>query len=145
MKKRHFVGIDSGKTTGVASWDTKEKKFTRLWSGTIWQAVAYLHPAMSPTNTKIIIELPGRFVYGKHTKRKLSQKVFINMATKFGGTRREAEILRDWLKELGYEVETRQPTGRKLTHDVFCGITGWNPNKPTNQHKRDAAMLVWGY
>lgn len=36
-----------------------------------------------------------------------------------------------------------KPLG-KLTHKEFCNITGWSGTK-TNQEKRDAAMLVWGY
>ena len=62
-----------------------------------------------------------------------------------GSVKRDATILEDFLKDLGVKFEMVAPKMNvtKLTQETFKRYTGWK--KLTNEHGRDAAMLVFGY
>lgn len=62
-----------------------------------------------------------------------------------GSVKRDAAIWDDYLAGLGADYEMVEPKRNvtKLTQDGFKNITGYG--KRTNEHERDAAMLVYGY
>jgi hypothetical protein len=62
-----------------------------------------------------------------------------------GSVKRDASIWEDYLKDLGVEFEMVAPKRNvtKLKQETFKRYTGWR--KQTNEHGRDAAMLVFGY
>ena len=62
-----------------------------------------------------------------------------------GSVKRDATIWEDFLKDLGVKFEMVAPKMNvtKLTQETFKRYTGWK--KLTNEHGRDAAMLVFGY
>ena len=51
----------------------------------------------------------------------------------------------DYLTELGVEFEMVAPKRNitKMSQEYFKQLTGWK--KQTNEHSRDAAMLVFGF
>lgn len=62
-----------------------------------------------------------------------------------GSVKRDASIWEDYLKDLGVSFEMVAPKRNvtKLKQETFKRYTGWD--KRTNEHGRDAAMLVFGY
>ena len=60
-----------------------------------------------------------------------------------GSVKRDASIWDDFLKDLGvkYEMVAPKQNVTKLSQDRFKSYTGWA--KQTNEHSRDAAMLVF--
>ena len=62
-----------------------------------------------------------------------------------GSVKRDASIWEAFLKDLGIEYEMVAPKRNvtKLTQERFKAITGWG--KRTNEHSRDAAMLIYGF
>ena len=59
-----------------------------------------------------------------------------------GSVKRDADIWETWCKEKGVDCLMIHPKANatKLKADVFKRVTGWS--KQTNEHGRDAAMLV---
>ena len=62
-----------------------------------------------------------------------------------GSVKRDATIWEDYLTELGVEFEMVAPKRNitKMSQEYFKQLTGWK--KQTNEHSRDAAMLVFGF
>lgn len=62
-----------------------------------------------------------------------------------GSVKRDASIWEDFLTDLGVEFEMVAPKRNvtKLPQDTFKTYTGWQNR--TNEHGRDAAMLVFGF
>ena len=62
-----------------------------------------------------------------------------------GSVKRDASIWEDFLRDHGISFTMVDPKRNrtKTTHDQFCKITGWTGGR-TNEHNRDAAMLLWG-
>lgn len=44
---------------------------------------------------------------------------------------------------IAFEMVAPKNNKTKVTHEYFTKLTGWG--KPTNEHSRDAAMLVYGH
>ncbi|WP_316619851.1 hypothetical protein [Psychrobacter sp. ANT_WB68] len=61
-----------------------------------------------------------------------------------GSVKRDAKIWEDWCKEHDYEVVFVKPMGKglKKSAEDFKRITKWEGR--TNEHSRDAAMIVFG-
>ncbi|WP_284118254.1 hypothetical protein [Acinetobacter seifertii] len=61
-----------------------------------------------------------------------------------GSVKRDAQIWEDWCKEQGLKYQMIHPAANKTKTDAkyFSKLTGWA--KRTNEHARDAAMLVFG-
>ena len=62
-----------------------------------------------------------------------------------GSVKRDCTIWEDFLKDLNVSFEMVAPKRNvtKLTHEQFVRLTGYD--KRTNEHNRDAAMLVFGF
>ena len=61
-----------------------------------------------------------------------------------GSVKRDASIWEGFLSDMGVWFEMVAPKRNltKITHETFVNITKWKGR--TNEHKRDAAMLVFG-
>lgn len=61
-----------------------------------------------------------------------------------GSIKRDAKIWQDFLEDGKYNFEMVAPKNNttKLRADVFSKMTNWKDK--TNEHSRDAAMLVFG-
>lgn len=62
-----------------------------------------------------------------------------------GSAKRDAKIWDDFLKDNGipYEMVAPKNNRTKLSAEQFTKYTGWKGK--TNEHGRDAGMLVYGY
>lgn len=141
LKTRFFVGIDPGINTGYAVYDAHLKEIVKMETTTFW-SVFELIETHYPFNTVIVIETPKKTrLYARqdglegHRQR---EKVAANA----GGNAREAELLADGLELSGYTVLRITPTRHKLDAREFARIT--KITEKTNQHVRDAVMLVFG-
>jgi len=130
------IGIDPGKTTGLAIYDRESKSLIELASTNFWDCYGYIlttYPAIDEVHS-IVIEVPTTKAnwHGAHA------------AHDVGRVCRESELLADGLEKARYTVLRQHPTGKgkQLDKFIFKRITGWP--KVTNEHTRDAAMLVWG-
>lgn len=144
-----YIGIDTGVNTGVAVWDNRRRSFTMIKTMKIHEAMemvrdtAELAKHCNADPIVVRVEDPRqRTWYGtermsREEERKKLQGV--------GSVKRDATIWEDFLKDLQVEFEMVAPKRNKtkLTSKQFKQITGWMP--ATNEHNRDAAMLVYGF
>ena len=126
--KQLSIGIDPGKITGLAI--AEDGKITELVTTSFWEAYHYVSSVCDSVDV-VVVEVPT-------TKKNWHGP---KAAHDVGRVCRESELLADGIEKLGAKVIRRHPQG-KLNQKQFTRITGWT--KRTNQHCRDAAMLVYG-
>jgi len=152
------IGIDPGKITGLAIYDRESKSLVKLASTNFWDCYGYIlttYPDIDEVHS-IVIEVPEtkktwsldsrlrRLSYQDRNKFLTEAAVAMKISHDVGRVCRESELLADGLEKAGYTVLTHHPTGKGKQLDKFSfkRITGWP--KVTNEHTRDAAMMVWG-
>lgn len=142
-----YIGIDTGVHTGLAVWNSKGRTFEELQTTTIHRAMDIVRSYKARTQSAgerlfVRVEDPrqrhwfGTDRMSREEERKRLQGV--------GSVKRDASIWDDFLKDMdiGYEMVAPERSITKLTHEAFCSLTGCK--KRTNEHMRDAAMLVFG-
>lgn len=143
-----YIGIDTGVHTGIAVWDNKQRSFECVDAVKIHQAMKTVSD-----RAKECLEQGVRLCVRVEDPRQRTWYETNNMSREeerkrlqgVGSVKRDASIWDAFLKDLGVEYEMVAPKRNvtKITHEYFCSITGWK--KRTNEHGRDAAMLVLGY
>lgn len=141
-----YIGIDTGVYTGVAIWDNRKRSLLQVETMKIHQAMEVVkrYKEVATANaTKLIVRVedPRQRTWYEPMSREVERKKLQGV----GSVKRDATIWDDYLKDLGVEYEMVAPrlNVTKLTRERFKAITGWT--KPTNEHNRDAAMLVFGF
>lgn len=130
------IGIDTGVNTGIAVW--QDGRLQSVESMTITKAMRYILTCHSHKYTKLYIEDARKWI-GFNGKTKATQARLQGA----GSVKRDAKIWEDWCKEHDYEVVFVKPMGKglKKSAEEFKRITGWTGR--TNEHSRDAAMIVY--
>ena len=139
MTKKILIGIDTGVNTGfaVAIDSGNGGDLQKVECLSITQAMANINDLVTEhgkENIKLYIEdarLRTWFTGG----REKAQGV--------GSVKRDAQIWESWCKEqdLNYIMIHPKANATKTKADVFKKRTGWSGR--TNEHARDAAMLVF--
>lgn len=143
-----YIGIDTGVNTGIAIWDNRKRSLEMVTSMPIHKAmdeVRHWKKVAEGMGTKLIVRVedPRQRVWfgtermSREDERKRLQGV--------GSVKRDASIWDAFLKDSGiiYEMVEPKMNTTKISHDGFVRMTGWS--KRTNEHSRDAAMLVYGF
>lgn len=134
------IGIDPGTHTGVAVWDTNERRFLSLETLPIHQAlikVMMWRDRVGHDLQVVFEDARQRTWFGKdkNTNAKLQGA---------GSIKRDCSIWEDFLTD--YEIPFRavppQKGFTKWTEEYFKMVTGWKGK--TSNHSRDAAVLVFG-
>jgi hypothetical protein len=129
-----FVGIDPGKITGVAeSCD----------GGLVFVGSMLIHQAMERIVAAALIHDLTVHVEDARKRKWLGAKGREALQGA-GSIKRDCTIWEDFLRDQGirFVLEPPKNTLTKLNADQFRKLTGWR--KRTNEHSRDAAMLVFG-
>ena len=131
------IGIDTGVNTGIAVWQDGELQSVE--SMTITKAMRKILTLYPHKYTKLYIEDARKWI-GFNGKTKATQARLQGA----GSVKRDAKIWEDWCKEHDYEVVFVKPMGKglKKSAEEFKRITKWQGR--TNEHSRDAAMIVFG-
>jgi hypothetical protein len=134
------IGIDCGVNTGFARSFNSELVEVKTYE--INQAqkalLFYCKNGKEPAGIKIYIEdarLRKEGFYGKGGNAKLQG---------VGSVKRDSQIWQAFCELYGFDYELVHPKNNKtkLTAEQFKRLTGWQER--TNEHGRDAAMLIWG-
>lgn len=138
MKPDVVIGIDTGVNTGFAKWCTKEKCLTEVSTIALHTAILRLE-AMRLEGLKIKVRIEDARL------RKWFGKVEKDNQQGVGSVKRDAKIIEDYCKDMGIDYELVAPKNNttKVNAAYFKKITGWEGS--TNNHGRDAAMLVYGF
>ena len=152
MTCRYYIGLDPGKSTGYAVWDSEKKEFLTIETLTFWKAVSEVESLnnyrMIETGGKewvsVVIEDPAQnkpTFFRPGTTQRQMQKISQNV----GANKEHGRLLIERFESLGLQVKRVRPSNKtqtKLTAATFKRITGYSGR--TSEHGRDAAMLVFG-
>lgn len=134
----HFVGIDPGVNTGFAVWLPEIKQLSFVASLPIHDAmrrVDEIHRQAGEGLFVVFEDARARKWFGNSGREQLQGA---------GSIKRDSKIWADYLTDLRipFAAISPQAKGAKWDAGRFKRITGW-PHK-TNEHGRDAALLVYG-
>jgi hypothetical protein len=130
-----MVGIDPGVNTGFAIWDGHALlSVSSLGICAAMMQVQVMHTT-GQLHSVTFEDARLRTWYGSKGRESLQGA---------GSIKRDCQIWAEWLGLLGcpYKSVSPQSKGAKLDAATFERLTGWQGR--TNNHGRDAAMLVFG-
>lgn len=139
MSNKILIGIDPGVKTGLAVWDVIGNKITVVTSFGIIDALESVLTTIKIYNKEsllVYIENPNlRKWYGPRASQKQQGA---------GSIKRDYAIWLEFLQHhsIAYQEVAPKNVLTKLDAKTFASLTGWQGK--TNEHSRDAAMLVYG-
>ena len=135
------IGIDPGLHTGLAVWDTSSRQFLEIRCSGIVDAMDYLDHLRSERGIGLVVFEDARQRTWIPRERDLAQMKGRAMGA--GSVKRDCSIWEEWCKARQVQYIASRPKNgmTKLTDAYFRGITGYD--RRTNNHGRDAAMLVF--
>lgn len=140
----YYIGIDCGVETGIACWWKPKKELTSVTSCSILKAINSVKWLVSihPGAIKVRVE-DARL--RKWIPQQKNEKAERGRREGAGSVKRDAQIWEEFLTDAGIPFELVAPKDNKTKMEagLFKKMTGWH--KPTNNHGRDAAMLVFGF
>jgi hypothetical protein len=133
------IGIDTGVNTGFAIWDIDNKEFLSIKTYTIHIAMAALLNADEMFEIKEVrVEDARLWKYGHYGVKSNPDKL-----QGVGAVKRDAKIWEDFLTDYNIPFKLVRPnknitkwTAKKFKTHTKCELK-------TNEHNRDAAMLVY--
>ena len=155
-----YLGIDPGKNTGFAVWMRKPKTqwFTEITTTDFHGAIEKIQEfqlVIAPQQDMRLVVVIEAANLNKSVHPSLLNMItgtadeklrrVLKIAQDVGGIRRECELLIGWCERQKITTIAAKPTAQSLTKldaEKFNRLTGWTQR--TNEHSRDAAMLVWG-
>ena len=139
------IGIDCGKHTGMAIWNTKTQMFEKVVTTQIHDALRvvynYASGAWPCDGLRVYFEDARQRIW---LRKEASWSEVKGRAMLSGYVKRDAVIWQDALTDWGVPFEAVAPKKgmTKWTADTFARITGYKGR--TSNHARDAALLVYG-
>lgn len=133
---RYFIGIDAGTHTGVAIWDKQEKRFVKIVTTSILKAIDIVRKYNIEDEVQVRIEdARKRNWFGNAGRERLQGA---------GSVKRDCAIWEEFLNDekIPYMLIAPKNNSTKMSADSFSRLTGYSGR--TNEHNRDAAMLVFG-
>lgn len=133
---RYFIGIDVGTHTGVAVWDKSEKRFVEIQTTSILKAMEIVKKYEKIDIVQVRLEdARKRKWFGDSGRERLQGA---------GSVKRDCVIWEEFLndRKIPYMLIAPKNNNTKLSSESFKKITGYSGR--TNEHTRDAAMLVFG-
>jgi len=138
MQYRYIIGIDPGTNTGFAVWDTADQRYYAVSSLKIHQAIEEViyYRIYAPSLLVRFEDARLRKWYGKNSAEKQQGA---------GSIKRDCSIWEDFLRDndIDFQLVAPKDIKTKMTAAAFRNLTGWKG--VTNEHGRDAAMIVLGY
>lgn len=135
----YCIGIDTGKHTGFAVWDTEKRQLDFVDTIPIHEALLRIW-SQRHANVEVYFEdARQRKWYGTRTAKEDRNKL-----QGAGSVKRDSTIWEDALNDWGIPFHAVAPKHNttKMTAEFFRALTGWKGR--TSEHSRDAAMLVFG-
>lgn len=141
-KPEFVIGIDPGRQTGVGVLRYSDDKVIGWYTKNFFSVQGFLRTCYHPSQIKIIVEVNPKFMYRRNAGEK--DQTRDRHMTDIGGVRREAELLAETLRRLGYTVYEVPPVREKKWDEKRFRLFT-RSNKTANQHERDAVRLAFYY
>ena len=144
----YYIGIDTGVNTGIAVWDNRKRSLLLVETTTIHKAMKVVEEykeIAESESTKVVVRVEDPRQRTWFGTERMSREEERKRLQGVGSVKRDASIWDAFLEDLEVEYEMVAPKRNvtKLTQERFKAITGWE--KWTNEHSRDAAMLIYGF
>jgi predicted RNase H-like nuclease (RuvC/YqgF family) len=132
-----IIGIDPGANTGIALFDGEN--LIELLEGDFWTAIEYIAD-IKPDCVVIEDSRKESFVWNSAAVKNVGAA--LKIARNVGEIDGAVKNIERFLEKVDVPVVLISPTkkGSKVNAERFKQITQWEG--PTNEHKRDAAMVV---
>lgn len=132
------IGIDPGTTTGFAIWDPHARQLLAVESWKIHQAMRRVESLRADSPLVLFEDARTMRIGGGKTFGQNSRLQGV------GSVKRDSAIWEDFLEDAGlpYQARMWKPGMTKWSAPEFLRVTGWS--LPTNNHGRDAAVIVYG-
>jgi hypothetical protein len=141
LKPKIIIGIDPGIVCGVASKITSDEKFVRVESMKLHQLFSQFDQwILDKFHIEVYIENPNTWVPFKNVSREVMEMKRAGAGAVKQTYKHIIEFLED--NSIPYHPTRLQGNYKKVTAKWFKQQTGWG--KPTNEHGRDAGMLIFG-
>lgn len=153
-----IVGIDPGENMGIAVMVGNKITETHTAKG-LWEACAWISEHVPPS-TLVRIEDPGQnrpvfmrkeemaAIHRGGQQAASALRMAMKRAQNVGQNKQTTKHLIQWMQNNDYKVEAVRPTqhtGTKRSHEYITKIGCAKHLTRTNEHVRDAIMLVVGY
>lgn len=143
-----YIGIDPGVNTGFAVYESKSKKILELYTTDFWGCTGAINTLFERLGygMVVVIEDPNLNKSIHWNQIPDIKKLGINGQCKFaqnvGMNKKEADLIIKYLKLKGIPHKAIKPTASKKDAIYVKRVTGYKGS--TNEHTRDAIMLVFG-
>jgi hypothetical protein len=136
-----IIGVDPGVNTGIAAWDVADKSFLFVQTVMAVQAEEIVKK-MAVEGRSVLVRFEDarlRTWFGKAGREQLQGA---------GSIKRDCSRWEEFLtyfsvnKSIPFEAVAPRNNRTKMSADEFKRLTGWQGK--TNEHGRDAAMLIFG-
>ena len=140
---RFYIGIDTGVNTGVACWWKEKRQLSSVQCMQIHRAMEYVKEAEKVNPGGVFVRIEDARLR-KWIPRQKDQRTEAGLREGAGSVKRDASIWQDFLTDHKIPFELVAPKDNKTKVDAahFKKLTGFTGS--TNNHGRDAAMLVFG-
>jgi len=161
-----LIGIDIGmqaKNTGVAMYESKEKKIIELWSSSLWHCLSAVYRPSALYGVKIggVVLEDASLDNASFKSSGQGHRADLKLARDAGKNQGGAIVVVQMCKALDIPCLRIAPSKRrkatknlktvahlkmptKTTKAQFKALTGYDVKKGNNEHSRDAGTLVWG-
>lgn len=134
-------------TTGLCIYYKPEKRICLLTSGTLLQCLFLLRESVwweRINNDQVYIRIEDARLRTWIPRQK-TETAERGRREGAGYVKAHCAIWEDWFKIVGipYELVPPKNNKTKVTAEYFRRVIGWTER--TNEHERDAAMLVYGF
>lgn len=136
------IGIDPGKHTGLAVWDSREGRFLSLETLPIHKALSRVRIWKMESDSR---GWSLRVVFEDARQRSWFGKGDVSAKQQGAGSiKRDCVIWEDFLQDTGIPFQAKPPVkgATKVSSAYFKAVSHWEGR--TSVHARDAAMLVIG-
>jgi hypothetical protein len=139
--ERYLIGIDPGIVNGFALYDRTSKTLWSVSSLKLHELFAELSKELKSGITYSPFHV---FIEDPHTWHNFSGMADYSRLQGAGAVKQTYKHIIEFLEanSIPYTPTKLQGNMKKLKAEQFKQITGWD--KPTNEHGRDAAMIVFG-
>lgn len=141
---KYWIGIDCGVNTGFTVWNKEQKELALVDSFSIINAINKVEAIAKEFPGQVFVRFEDARLR-KWIPRQKTEGAERGRREGAGSVKRDCSIWEEFLKEnnIPYEAVAPKNNKTKLKAEAFRKLTGWTGE--TNEHSRDAGMLVFGF
>ncbi len=150
-----MIGVDPGSITGVCVWDPDRQKILDMQSMSHVEFMEWIIIGDGVYHMVVAIENPNLnqpvfmtkeetgIIFGRdRIQSDTALRILLRRAQNIGMNKQIAKTFMEFMESKGIAFVPIRPFRKKMDAEQFKNLTKWEGR--TNQHNRDAAILVFG-